>query len=157
MGEIKQNQNKKTEKTCSTIQRQHIRTRFSSRTLLLVRIASAMARAPSASMSLPSCEIMRMRGRDGGIQQNKNKTENNLTRFSIFSLRISPNFMRAASATQSASVTSQQAASISSQSTSNFLQPNFTLAMESRGCSCWPCAALMESRGCSCWPCAAPQ
>ena len=77
----------------------------------------------------------------GEIQQNSYKTENNLTRFSVFSLRISPDFMRAASATQFAAVTPQQAALISSLSTSNSLQPNFTFAMESRGCSCWPCAA----------------
>ncbi len=47
IGEIKQIRNK-TEKTCTTIQQQHIRTSHSSCTLLFVRIASAMARAPSA-------------------------------------------------------------------------------------------------------------
>ncbi len=47
MGEIKQIRNK-TEKTCTTIQQQHIRTRASLCTLLFVRIASAMARAPSS-------------------------------------------------------------------------------------------------------------
>ncbi len=52
--------------TCSTIQRQHIRTRYSSRTLLLMRIASAMARAPLSQMKLSFCEIKQMRGGDGG-------------------------------------------------------------------------------------------
>ena len=52
--------------TCSTIQRQHIRTRDSDCTLLLVRIASAMARVPSSPKLLQPCEIMRMRGGDGG-------------------------------------------------------------------------------------------
>ena len=32
------------------------------------------------------------------MEENGNKTERNLTRFSIFSLRISPDFMRAANA-----------------------------------------------------------
>jgi hypothetical protein len=65
MGETQQNR-KKNERTCNTDQRKHIRTRTSSRTLLLVRIASATARAPSEPMLLPCCEIMRMRGQDGG-------------------------------------------------------------------------------------------
>ena len=64
---------KKTKKTCSTIQRQHIRTRRSSCTLLFVRIASAMARAPSSPMLLPPCEIMRMRGGDGGNKTKQKK------------------------------------------------------------------------------------
>ena len=65
--------------TCSTIQRQHIRTRDSSRTLLLVRIASAMARAPSSPISLLPCEIMRMRGGDGGNSTKlKYNTETNV-------------------------------------------------------------------------------
>jgi hypothetical protein len=74
MGGIQEHKNK-TERTCSTIQRQHIRTSHRFSTLLFVRIASATARAPSAPILLRSCEIMRMRGRKGEIQQNKNKTE----------------------------------------------------------------------------------
>jgi hypothetical protein len=63
----------KLKQTCSTIQRQHIRTNCSSCTLLLVRIASAMARMPTSPILLSTCEIMRMRGGDGG-----NKTETNV-------------------------------------------------------------------------------
>jgi hypothetical protein len=60
----------------------------------------------------------------GEIQQNKY----NLTRSSFFSLRISPDFMRTASATQSAAAT--QTALISLQSTLNSLLPDFTFAIE---------------------------
>jgi hypothetical protein len=81
----------------------------------------------------------------GEVQRNTNKTENNLTSDNVFSLRISPDFMRAASATQSAAVTPQLPAYIFSLSTSNSLLPNFTLAMESRGCSCWACAAPQKN------------
>jgi hypothetical protein len=54
------------------------------------------------------------------------------TRNSFFSLLISPVLIRVASAAQSAAETSQLIASISSQSTSNSLQPkkNFTSAMK---------------------------
>jgi hypothetical protein len=54
----------------------------------------------------------------------------NLTRRSIFNLLISPVFMRAANAAQSASETPQSLALISSLSTSNSLLPNFTFSME---------------------------
>ena len=74
MGGIQEHKNK-TERTCSTIQRQHIRTSHRFSTLLFVRIASATARAPSAPILLRSCEIMRMRGRDGGNSTEQKKTE----------------------------------------------------------------------------------
>jgi hypothetical protein len=54
----------------------------------------------------------------------------NLTSRSIFTLLISPVFMRAANATQSASVTPQSLAWIVSLSTSNSLIPNFIFSME---------------------------
>jgi hypothetical protein len=57
----------------------------------------------------------------------------NLTRFSIFTRLISPVFIRAANATQSATETPQELASISSLSTSNSSQPNFTFGMEQAG------------------------
>jgi hypothetical protein len=57
-------------------------------------------------------------------------TTKKLTRFSFFTRLISPVFMRAANATQSASVTPNLAASISSLSTSNSSLPNFTVGME---------------------------
>jgi hypothetical protein len=57
----------------------------------------------------------------------------NLTRFSFFTRLISPVFISAINATQSAAVTPQELASISSLSTSNSLQPNVTFGMEQAG------------------------
>jgi hypothetical protein len=54
----------------------------------------------------------------------------NLTRFTIFTRLISPVLIRAANATQSASETPHKVALITSLSTSNSLQPNFTFGME---------------------------
>ena len=61
-----------------------------------------------------------------------------LTRSSVFTLLISPDFMRAANAAQSAAETPQLVASISSQSTSNFFLPNFTVGMEYVGAAAGP-------------------
>jgi hypothetical protein len=80
----------------------------------------------------------------GESRQITNQFENNLTRKSRFSLRISPDFMCAASATQSASVTPQLLALVSSLSTSNFSLPNFTLAMDGADAAVGPALRLSK-------------
>jgi hypothetical protein len=45
---------------------QHIRTSSSRRTLLFVRIASAIAQTPSLPMSLKPCETMQIRRQEKG-------------------------------------------------------------------------------------------
>jgi hypothetical protein len=73
IGKIQRNR-RKNEEACSTIQLQHIRTRLSHCKLLLVRIASASARAPTSPMFVLPFETMRMRGKDreNSTQQKKN-------------------------------------------------------------------------------------
>ena len=58
------------------------------------------------------------------------KQKTNLTKSSLSTLLISPVFIRAANITKSAHVAPEHSVSISLQSTSNSVLPNFTLAIE---------------------------
>ena len=110
-------------------------TRYSNRTLLFSFRPSPIPHAPASPIWLLICKthVTPQPSQSKNIPRlhNKQTIKNmHLTSTSFFTLRISPDFMRAANAMQSASVTPQPLATISSLSTSNSRLPNFTFAMQ---------------------------